>query len=134
MYEKISNEAIRLEKVKKLKEKIAIEIDERITIYKSEMQSDISENDFNYCVKNIFVLLELKEYLDRDTSFMSYEVKDYDKDIVVYMISDRDLTIWLQNDYFFVINFLNKVEENRYNVFPLLNDKYFGYNFTNIFD
>ena len=65
---------------------------------------------------------------------MGYEAKYNDKDIVIYMVSDRNLDIWLQKDYSFVENYLLKAEEAGYNIFSILNDKYFGYNFTNIFD
>lgn len=63
---------------------------------------------------------------------MSYEAKDYNKDIVVYVILDKNLNIWLQEDYSFTISFLTRAESVNYDVFQLLNDRYFGYNFTNI--
>lgn len=134
MYEKISDEAIRLEKVKNLKEKILVEIEQRMNICKKEMQSNIPDEDFNYCIKESFILLALKQYLKQDNCFMNYEAKYYDKDVVIYMISDKDLNIWLQKDYSFVTNFLSKAEDNGYDVFPLLHDRYLGCNFTNIFD
>lgn len=57
-----------------------------------------------------------------------------DEDIVIYMVSEKELNIWAQKNYNFVFNFLHKVEENEYNVYPLLNDRFFGYNFTDAFD
>lgn len=65
---------------------------------------------------------------------MSYEAKYLDKDIVVYTVSKKTLNVWMQKDYNFIYNYLDKAEENEYNVFPLLNDKFFGYEFLNSFD
>lgn len=65
---------------------------------------------------------------------MSYEAKYLDKDIVVYTVSEKTLNVWMQKDYNFIYNYLDKAEENEYNVFPLLNDKFFGYEFLNSFD
>lgn len=134
MYEKISDEIVRREKIRKLKEKIILEIEKRISNYKKGLQSNIEDELFNYYIKEFFVLLELKQYLESDYCFMGYEAKYNDKDIVIYMVSDRNLDIWLQKDYSFVENYLLKAEEAGYNIFSILNDKYFGYNFTNIFD
>ena len=68
--------------------------------------------------------MELKQYLESDYCFMRYEAKYNDKDIVIYMVSDKDLDIWLQKDYSFVENYLLKAEEVGYNIFSILNDKY----------
>lgn len=134
MYEKISDEIVRQEKIRKLKEKIMSEIEKEISNCKKELQSNIQDKDFDYCIRDSFALLELKRYIENDYCFMEYEAKYNDKDIVIYMVSDKDLDIWLQKDYSFVRNYLLKVEEAGYNIFPILNDKYFGYDFTNIFD
>lgn len=134
MYEKISDEIVRREKIRKLKEKIMSEIEKEIRNCKKELQSNIQDKDFDYCIRDSFALLELKRYIENDNCFMRYEAKYNDKDIVIYMVSDKDLDIWLQKDYSFVENYLLKEEEAGYNIFPILNDKYFGYNFTNIFD
>ena len=134
MYEKISDEIVRREKIRKLKEKIMSENEKEIGSCKKELQSNIQDKDFDYCIKDSFALLELKRYVENDYCFMGYEAKYNDKDIVIYMVSAKDLDIWLQNDYSFVRNYLSKAEEAGYNIFPILNDKYFGYNFTNIFD
>ena len=134
MYEKISDEIVRREKIRKLKEKIMSEIKKEISNCKKELQSNIQDKDFDYCIRDCFALLELKRYIENDYCFMRYEAKYNDKNIVIYMVSDKDLDIWLQKDYSFVENYLLKAEEAGYNIFSILNDKYFGYNFTNIFD
>lgn len=132
MYEKISDENIRIEKVQKLKRKILSEIDGILNKYKNEMSETLNDVGFEFCVKQSFALLKLKEYIEDEHSFMSYEAKDYNNDIVVYMISDKDLNIWSQEDYSFTISFLMRAENVDYDMFQLLNDRYFGYNFTNI--
>ena len=135
MNEKISNIPIREDKVKRLKTKILTEIEKELNIIKTEMGEYMSNDDaFDYLIKRSFAILYLKRYIEREHTFMSYEAQYPDKDIIIYMISDKDLEIWLQEDYCFVFNFLFEAEEKGFNVFPLLTDHYFGYHFTNIFD
>lgn len=132
MYEKISDEIIRIEKVKKLKQKILSEIDDLLSKYRNGLSENLNDRGFEFCVRQSFALLELKKYVENEYSFMSYEAKDYNNDIVVYTISDKDLNIWSQEDYSFVTRFLVESEIVDYDVSQLLNDKYFGYNFTNV--
>lgn len=132
MYEKISDEIIRIEKVKKLKRKILSEIDDLLSKYRNGLSENLSDRGFEFFVRRSFALLELKKYVETEYSFMSYEVKDYKNDIVVYIVSDKDLNVWLQEDYSFAISFLIQAEDVDYDVFQLLNDKYLGYNFTNM--
>ena len=73
-----------------------------------------------------------KQYIEDKYSFMDYQCRDSSRDIVIYTISDKNLNIWLQEDYSFTINFLTKAENVDYDIFQLLNDEYFGYSFTNI--
>lgn len=51
MYEKISDEIVRREKIRKLKEKIILEIEKRISNYKKGLQSNIEDELFNYYIK-----------------------------------------------------------------------------------
>ena len=136
MYEKISEEELRLEKVRKVKNKILSELYERLYAYKRRVQqnTEISDEDFDYCIRKIFALLELKKYLLNDNCFMGYEAKYGNEDIVIYMVSEKDLNVWAQKNYNFIFNFLHRVEENEYNVSQLLNDRFFGYDFTDAFD
>lgn len=134
MHDKISNKKERVDKVKKVKEKILSEIENEMAAYKEQMQHAITDEDFEYFVRNSFALLELKKFLENEDPFMHYEIKIPAKDIVIYMVSNKNLSIWLEDDYSFIHNFLDKVEKNEYNVFPLLNDRFFGTYFTNICD
>lgn len=132
MYEKISDEIIRIEKVKKLKRKILSEINVRLNKYKNVTSKIPTDKGYEICIKQSFALLKLKEYIEDKYSFMDYQCRDSSRDIVIYTISDKDLSIWLQEDYSFTINFLIKAESVDYDIFQLLNDEYFGYSFTNI--
>lgn len=134
MNAKISDENIRQEKVNKLKEKILTEIKERINYCKKNMQLNISDNNFEHYTKEVFALLNLRDYIKSKYCFMDFEIKREKEDFVIYMVQDEDLDIWLQDDYHFTINFLIKAEECGYNIFQFLNDKYFGYRFTDIHD
>lgn len=130
MYEKISDEIIRIEKVKRLKQKILSEINVSLNRYKNSKNPN--DKGCELCIKQSFALLKLKEYIEDKYSFMDYQYRDANRDIVIYMISDKDLNIWSQEDYSFVTRFLVEAEGVDYDVSQLLNDKYFGYSFTNI--
>lgn len=132
MYEKISDEIIRIEKVKKLKRKILSEINVRLNKYRNMTSKIPNDKGYEICIKQSFALLKLKEYIEDKYSFMDYQCRDSSRDIVIYTISDKNLNIWLQEDYSFTINFLTKAENVDYDIFQLLNDEYFGYSFTNI--
>lgn len=135
MNEKISDKPIREDKIKRLKEKILTEITDELNFIKEEMRECLSNDKaFNFLVKRGFALLTLKEYIDSEYVFQSFEAIFPDEDIIIYKVSDRDLSIWLQDDYSLVHNFLYRAVDYEYDVFPLLNDRYFGYDFTNIFD
>lgn len=135
MAEKISDRPIRDEKIKRLKAKILAEIEQEMSIIKNEIKVYLNDNEyFSSLIKSSFALLNLKEYIEREYSFQSIEAEYFNMDAVVYMVTERNIDIWLQEDYSFVINFLCKVEDYGYDVFHLLNDRYFGYSFTNILD
>lgn len=141
MYEKISEIPTREEKVKKLKEKIYREIKKISECVREEMKTFATEinegelGDWDFLITREFCLLKLKEFIDEESAFQSYEAKYYDRDIIIYQISDDTLNIWLQDDYNFALNFLCKIEHEGYaDVYQLLNNRYLGYEFTNIFD
>ncbi|RHG20001.1 hypothetical protein DW272_02000 [Blautia obeum] len=132
MYEKISDEIIRLEKVKKLKQKILSEINVSLNRYRNMIFKNPNDKSCEFFIKQSFVLLKLKEYIEYKYSFMDYQYRNIDRDIIIYTISDKDLNIWSQEDYSFVTRFLVESERIDYDVSQLLNDKYFGYSFTDI--
>lgn len=55
-------------------------------------------------------------------------------ELIVYKVSDEQLNIFLQEEFYFVIIFLMKMEEKGFNVFPFLTDKYFGYRFIPVIE
>ena len=136
MNEKISNMPNRKDKVKRVKDKILSEIEKEFNKTKEEMKWCLVDNDddFDFLVKRVFALLNLKEYIEDEYSFMAYTYKNPAIDIIIYYVSDEQLSIWLQDDYSFVFNFLYQAHECGYDVFSLLSENYFGYNFTNIMD
>lgn len=133
MFEKISDEPKRKNKIEKLKQKISKEINEKLRENMNETTENMSIDDLVFIVKQSFALVELKEYIDNHP-FMDYESKNHNKDVVVYVVQEKDLDIWLQDDYSFVQNYLLEARKLNYDVFQMLNDHYFGYEFTNIFD
>ena len=130
--EKISETFIRKEKVRKLKIKILNEIEKELKKIKKELKS--CGTRFDVLVKDSFALLNLKEYISDEYAFMDYTAQYTDIDVVFYQIKDEYLNIWLQDDYHFVYNFLWQAKECEYNIFNMLHDYYFGYNFTSIYD
>ena len=141
MYEKISDESKRQEKVNKLKSKILANINKKIDVCKFELHSDTtSDEDYSFWVYRCFYLLELKKYIEAKYTFMCWTYECEDKDIRIYVVNDLYLNIWLQDDYSFVNTFLynlefeTEVKCNYSNMYSYLNDNYFGHNFTSILD
>ena len=132
MNEKLSEKSIRAEKVAKLKVKILKEITEEQSEIKLLM--DDCGNAFDMLVEEYYQLLQLKKYVEDDNSFCRYEAMYGDIDVIIYSVSSEEIDIWLQEDYNFVVCFMSKVREIPEAIFRMLNDDYFGYQFTNIFD
>lgn len=140
MYEKISEIPIREEKIKKLKTKILAEIDKRAKRIHEEMKQYLINNenvldDWNFMITEEFSLLRLKEFIEQPGLFQSFEARYDDKDIIIYQVSDADLNIWLQENYDFTFNFICKIKhEGVGDLHEILNNRFLGYNFTNIID
>ena len=124
MYEKISEKDKRIEKVKKVKDKILTEIEDQLKKYKNVISEQCIPNDsYEFCVKESFVLYVLRDFLIKENCFMSYAREYKEKDIILYVVSDEDLSIWLQDNYSFVTNYLIKAEEADYCVFSFMSDR-----------
>lgn len=68
-------------------------------------------------------------------SFEKMMEEKFGKDAVTATVEDKDIYSNLNLlEALLIYNYLDKAEENEYNVFPLLNDKFFGYEFLNSFD
>ena len=134
-YEKISEKHLREEKVKKVKEKILAEIEEWLDDAKQLIKLFLENNDeeeFNFWIARTFNLARLKEYIQMENCFLGYHAMYNDADTIVYTIPDKNLDIWLQDDYNFTSSFLHRADHT--DVFDLLNDKYFAYNHTSIIE
>lgn len=132
MQEKISDTLIRKEKVRKLKIKILDEIEKDLNVIKEELK--VCTIPFDVLIKDSFALLNLKEYISDEHTFMDFVAQYPDIDIIIYQVRDECLNVWLQDDYYFVRQFLYQARDYDYNVFSILHDKYFGHDFTNIYD
>lgn len=141
MYEKISETPIREAKIQKLKDKILREIEKYSTSVKNQMKLYLEDNKdnieyWNFLITREFILLKLKEFIKDKSAFQSIEAMYGDIDTIVYQVSDRELNIWLQDDYDFVNNFLCRIDENNgsWYIGDFLNNRFFGYQATNIID
>lgn len=139
--ERLSESNIRETKIQRLKEKIINEIDEYSSRIKHEIKeyltSDIDEPVYwNYLVDREFVLLKLKSFVEDKSALQSIEMSNENTDCVIYMVSDEELNIWLQEDYNFVNSFLHTVERENgsWCISDYLNNKFFGYRFTSVFE
>lgn len=130
--DKLSERPIREEKVKRLKSKILAEIEEEQAYLKFAMSE--YEDHFDEFLEQYYQLMQLKNYIMAEHSFWNYEASSEKDDYIVYQITEKTLDIWLQDDYNFARAFMLRVYDNPWELFDMLNDRYFGYHFTNIFD
>lgn len=139
MSEKISERPIREEKVKRLKEKILKEINKELDLFKNDLKYDMTNgieyvDEFEYTISHMHYLFKLRDYINQDYVFMTV-INQYDNlDYVVYNVPIMDIEIWLQDDFNFTRNFLSDVDYNKYVVEIILNEQYFGFEFTSVID
>ena len=144
MNEKISEKPIREEKIKKLKEKIYSEIDNVTKRTRREMRALLSDGidkneelkkDWDFLVTREFCLARLRDFIADNSAFQTIEAEYPDLNVVIYQVSDEYLNIWLRNDYNFALNFLGEIEYGKiFDVYEILNDRYFGYEFVSTFE
>lgn len=135
-YEKISEIPVREEKVKKLKEKILKEIEKEIERCKDGfvyyLTKDMDNDGFEFITETLHRLYKLRDYVNWEYSFMGEYERYYDKDIIIYKINIDLINLWLEDDFSFINTFLFNIEHDDLTVEYILNDKYFGIDFTNI--
>lgn len=143
MNEKISEKLIREEKIKKLKEKIYSEIENISKRNRKEMRQlllvdntgEYFEENWNFLIAREFCLERLREYISSDFAFQTIEAEYPAHDLVIYQVSDEYLNIWLQDDYNFTLSFLGEIKDRKtFDVYEILNDRYFGYEFVSAFE
>lgn len=135
--EKISDKAIREEKIERLKEKILSEIKYELDNIKTELLScnKMEDNFFEYCITKSYRLLALKEYVERSGAFnttFQYTPDDPES----YVVPDKYIDIWLQDDYNFTNQFMQHASSRKYKyeLYNILTDEFLGLFFTNDVD
>ena len=132
MSEKLSERPLREEKVSRLKSKIIAEIERTCDNLKYLMFDD--DGYFDEYLEQYYQLTQLKKYIQAENTFFGYTMMSEIHDCIIYWISYEDLNIWLQDDYHFANYFLIEMSNQPWSLFEKLNDKYFGYHFTNFFE
>lgn len=139
MNEKISETAIRQDKINLLKRKIKDEIKEYETNVKLNIKILLEDDDLNYevwkhYIDMAFFLEKLKYFVDSEKSFWSIIARDYKTDTVIYVISLDDIDIWLQEDYNFVHSLFFCVENVLGQLDFILTDKFLGTQLISVFE
>ena len=140
MNEKISDQPIREEKIKRLKEKILKEIEEELERGKRDLTYDLTngiedEYEFERTISIMHYLYKLREFVNWEHSFNTVYGVYPQHGTIVYAVSMREIDIWLQEKYNFVSHFLFNIDKEEFRVVEeMLSDDYFGIHFTSIFD
>lgn len=143
MREKVQDMPVRKEKVGRLKEKILAQTATVLQDIRGHMLellpmvvssfNEETAREWDALVAVEFNLDRLKEYIMDEDTFMIYRTVTGSDDII-YTVDGTDLDIWIQDRYDFPREFLFAVEDGQRDVFPLLNDDFFGHGFTNVID
>lgn len=115
--EKLSDQEVRIKLINKFKEKIFKEIEKNmkndLQLIKSYTYSDIENmesdqyNEFKYLSKKISICLFMREWIMKNSFMSTIKVSEED-DCVIYKISSRHLELWLQDDYDFMWNLIDR--------------------------
>lgn len=139
MYEKISESAIRQDKINALKTKIHNEIEEYTASIRENMKILLEEEIINpdmwdYCVCVAFFLTQLTEFVDWKNAFQNKEAEFPKEDAVVYTISVDEIDIWLQEEFNFVSHLLSvvKYDDGFANIAGYLDDRFLSRGLLNI--
>lgn len=139
---KLSEKHLRKEKVEKLKTKILGEIQkckselEDYLLSYHEDRSELTDQLFEDYITEIYSLIQLEKFINLPSTFLRVACVYEENDYIAYYVDDQDLDVWLQEDFNFVDNFMIKLG-HPYKLDVLINilhERYFAYNFTNIFD
>jgi len=125
----------RTELVGKLKEKVLAEINFEKTKAKQIMLG-LKMNEYeswDYVAERYFNLVQLEKYVSSDAAFM--QRPHYGAS--TFIVSERHLTMWLDEKYEFALNFSFAAEEFEHKGRPVqsaLNDRYFEYEFVSVLE
>lgn len=138
---KISDIEKRRKLVDKLKIKIKNEVTEKIRnnakellLFSDEIDLLAKDNDSNidfmdFC-NEITISKYLLDFVNKDNMFMNWYGKYPELDKIVYVISDKHIEMWLQDDF----NFLEEViYKFGLNIF-YITEKDFEFNFTGVIE
>ena len=137
---KLSEKHLREEKVERLKTKILGEIKtiqadcldvlEVFLQNKNSVDVDFIENE----ISTYFCLMQLKRCLESPGMFMQCTMINDLTDTITYIINDKTLDIWLQDNYSFTSQYLTIIEGRPLFMVSVFDEYYLAYNFTNTFD
>lgn len=140
MYEKISEQGKRAEKVAKVKAKIFKEIEQCLKKNIQDFQYCLKQKEtdkeyLDYLVQESFALIQLREYIEKEERFFIHRDRYPALDTIVYYVSDKTLNIWLQEDYNFALRFLVEFENLEIpDVFIMLDENFLEFNIATIMD
>lgn len=139
--EKYSEEYIRIEKINKIKERILKDIEKEentlkkyinAAIYHKNNNIQSKEEEWFSMIIEEYALLCLKEYILKPDTFLEFYKMSEEEDYIIYVIPDKYLNIWLQENYPFVSNFIGVITEEKdshKSLHHILNDTYFSNQF-----
>lgn len=140
MAEKFSERHLRIEKVRKIKEKVFREIAHKETLIENTLIASLSAgrgvhfNVVESSIERLYVLKHLVEFLQDESTFMQALVCDLDVDAVIYQVSDEKLNIILQDDFDFVGEFLSTQRLYGCNFAHMLTEKFFANEFISVME
>ena len=140
MYEKISEQGKRAEKIAKVKAKIFKEIEQCLNKNIQNFQYCLSQTetnreDLDYLVRESFALIQLRAYIEKEERFWDYRDRYPAMDTIVYYVSDKTLNIWLRDDFNFALRFLIEFENLEIpDVFIVLDEDFLEFNIASIMD
>jgi len=140
MYEKISEQEKRAEKIAKVKAKILKEIEQCLNKNIQDFQYCLNQKEtdkeyLDYLIRESFALIQLREYIEKEERFLIHRDIYPATDTIVYYVSDKTLNIWLQEDFNFALRFLIEFENLEIpDVFIMLDEDFLEFNIASIMD
>lgn len=140
--EKTSNQHLRLAKVQKLREKIISEIEGFSNCHQENLRILCLSGDnkqfseyYRRAAKVEVELIYLKQYVNSESFFMDFVMRDEVNDITIYVVPDKHLDMYLEDEFLFTFNFLSKISNiDIWNLNHYLNDKFFAFHFISTFE
>jgi len=143
MYEKTAEAHLRLEKTKKVREKISKEIIKYSNRHRRMMsqlgekhtEEGLSEEEtlcWNDLIRKEYALLELSKFLENVDCFAMKDILN--PEATIFAVSHDTFDIWLSEDYLFVSTYLFNVMEENIPINEVLNPRFLEFEFVTIFE